>query len=71
MENSGSEVVETTWTGVRPPNWFNQLLGADFAGTPLQSGDYIAIRITRGSAILYGAAVDNTTNDASVQVVTR
>jgi hypothetical protein len=49
-------------------NWFNQLAGSDFAGVPLNGGDYLAIHVTRGGAILYGAAVDNLTNDPSVQV---
>lgn len=53
------------------PNWFNQLSGADFAGIALQGGDYLAIRVTKGRAILYGAAVDNVTNDPSVEVVMR
>jgi len=37
----------------------------------LNGGDYLVIHLLRGSAILYGAAVDNLTNDPSVQVVTR
>jgi CSLREA domain-containing protein len=53
------------------PNWFNQLAASDFAGMALGSGDYLVIRVTRGRAILYGAAVDNLTNDPSVQVVTK
>jgi hypothetical protein len=53
------------------PNWFNQLSGPDFAGIALNGGDYILIHVTRGSAILYGAAIDNLTNDPSVQVVSK
>ncbi|HEX2835625.1 MAG TPA: Calx-beta domain-containing protein [Thermoanaerobaculia bacterium] len=49
------------------PNFFSQNPAAAFAG---RAGDYIEIEITRGSAILYGAAVDNITNDPSVEVLT-
>ncbi|HEX7677168.1 MAG TPA: hypothetical protein VF713_03525 [Thermoanaerobaculia bacterium] len=63
--------IRHTSTRELAANWFNQMTGGDFAGVPLQSGDYIVIRVTRGSAILYGATVDNTTNDPSVQMVTR
>ena len=52
-------------------NWFNQIGANDFAGIALASGDYLVIRVARGSAILYGATIDNLTNDASVQLVTR
>ncbi|MGN6184500.1 MAG: beta strand repeat-containing protein, partial [Thermoanaerobaculia bacterium] len=51
------------------PQWFNQLPGSDFAGIALQGGDYLVLHIRNGSAILYGAAVDNITNDPSVEVV--
>ena len=50
-------------------NWFNQIPGNDFAGIALNSGDYLVIHVTRGSAILYGATIDNVTNDPSVQVL--
>jgi CSLREA domain-containing protein len=64
-----SGATRHTFTRDFAPNWFNQLAAADFAGIELQSGDYVVITITRGSAILYGAAVDNITNDPSVQVL--
>ncbi|HEX7155181.1 MAG TPA: Calx-beta domain-containing protein [Thermoanaerobaculia bacterium] len=51
--------------------WFNQVAAAGFAGVPLNAGDYLAITVVRGSAILYGASVDNATNDPSVQVATK
>ncbi|HEX7149841.1 MAG TPA: Calx-beta domain-containing protein [Thermoanaerobaculia bacterium] len=52
-------------------NWFHQVSGADFAGAPLSAGDYLVIRVTRGSAVLYGATIDNRTNDPAVEVLTR
>jgi len=60
-----------TMTREFEPNWFNQMPAADFAAVAPRSGDYIAVHVTHGSAILYGAAVDNETNDPSVQVVTK
>jgi hypothetical protein len=54
-----------------PAMWFSQVSGDAFAGLALRAGDYIAVRVTRGSAILYGAAIDNTTNDPSVHLVTK
>jgi hypothetical protein len=54
-----------------PAMWFSQMSGDELAGITLRGGDYIAVRVTRGSAILYGAAVDNVTNDPSVHLVTK
>ncbi|HEX7832426.1 MAG TPA: Calx-beta domain-containing protein, partial [Thermoanaerobaculia bacterium] len=51
------------------PNYFQQLPVIAFTDTPLQPGDYLEIVVTHGSALLYGATVDNITNDPSVQVV--
>ena len=53
------------------PNWFNQMTVTDFAQGSLEPGDYLVIHVTRGSAILYGASVDNVSNDPSVQLVTK
>ena len=49
------------------PNFFEQVSADDFAGVPLQPDDSIEIVVERGSAILYGATTDNTTNDPSFQ----
>ena len=54
-----------------PGNWFHQFPAGAFAGVPLQAGDYIAVTVTKGSAILYGASVDNLTNDPSVEIAIR
>jgi hypothetical protein len=37
----------------------------------LRPGDYVSIRVTRGAAIVYGAVVDNITNDPSVHLVVK
>jgi hypothetical protein len=49
------------------PNFFEQVSGNEFAGVPLQENDSIEIVVERGSAIVYGATTDNTTNDPSFQ----
>ena len=40
-------------------------------GTTLQAGDSIEVVMVSGSAIVYGATVDNRTNDAALQVLRR
>ena len=49
------------------PNYFVQQSAGDFLGTTLEPNDSIEIRIDRGSVILYGATIDNITNDPSIQ----
>jgi hypothetical protein len=61
------EVLHTL-TREYPPAYFVQQPAAIFAE---RAGDFIEVEITSGSAFLYGAAVDNTTNDPSVQVLTK
>ena len=64
-------VVRNTVTRDYAANWFNQFPGAEWTGVSLNAGDYVTVRVTRGSAILYGAAVDNITNDPSVQILAK
>ena len=52
-----------------PETFFDQLPGDTFAGTQLRANDSIEIRITAGSAFLYGVTVDNQTNDSSLQLL--
>lgn len=49
------------------PNYFIQESASDFLGTTLEASDTIEVRIDRGSVILYGATVDNITQDPSIQ----
>jgi hypothetical protein len=51
-----------------PPNYFVQQSSSVFLGAPLGPGDSLTVRVTAGSAVVYGATVDNTTNDPSFQV---
>ncbi len=70
VRNHAGTIVHTE-TRDYVPNYFTQLAASTFAGTPLSAGDYLEVHITHGSAILYGASVDNVTNDPSVEVVVK
>src|ERR1700693_1833325 len=52
-----------------PPTHFEQTDAASFLGGALGSDQSIEISIVSGSAIIYGATADNTTNDSSIQFV--
>jgi len=45
------------------PNTWDQKAWADFTGAALVSGDYVAISVSDGAAIVDGSMVDNVTND--------
>jgi len=61
-------VVLATVNRTYPPHYFIQTDVASFTGTTSFSGsDSIEITIIYGSAIVYGASTDNTTNDPAVQ----
>jgi hypothetical protein len=49
------------------PIFFEQTSAADFANVPIHANDSIEISVSRGSAVIYGATTDNTTNDPSFQ----
>jgi hypothetical protein len=63
---SGS--VTSTFSKTYPPNFFVQTSLVDFvpAGVPLPGDDSLDFQIDSGSAIVYGATADNTTNDPSL-----
>lgn len=50
-------------------NFFEQVSVAQLLGVPSQPGDTIVLFATEGRVFAYGAIIDNTTNDPSVQVV--
>jgi hypothetical protein len=54
------------------PTHFEQTSSANFLlGLALTGGESITIRITSGSAFIYGATTDNKTNDPSIQFARR
>jgi pre-peptidase len=64
--------VTRTLTRTYPPNYFEQRDSASFLnGAPVAANESITIQIVSGSAIVYGATVDNRTNDPSLQLATR
>lgn len=53
------------------PNELLQQSGDAVAGVTLLANDSVEIRISSGSAIVYGTTVDNATNDSSLQLLDR
>ena len=69
--NAAGTVVQTLSKSY-PPTFFEQISGAEFlGGAPLGASDSITIRVTAGSAIVYGVTADNTTQDPSIQFASR
>jgi hypothetical protein len=52
-----------------PPSTFWQEPAEALFGAPLSANAQIAVEVSAGTAIVYGAAVDNVTNDPSIQFV--
>jgi hypothetical protein len=67
VRNRDGAVVRTE-TKFYPANYFEQVGGAAFAGGPIGPNDTVAITVGAGSAIVYGAATDNKTQDPAMQV---
>lgn len=64
--------VTRTLTRTYPPNYFEQRDSASFLnGAPVAANESITIQVVSGSAIVYGATVDNRTNDPSLQLAKR
>lgn len=71
VRDKDGNVVKTT-THSYAPTFFTQPPSSSFLdGYVLTGGETITIDITSGAAILYGSTTDNTTNDPSVQFLTR
>ena len=59
--------VRTTGSKFLAPSYFAQQSADAFLGIPLLANDTISFAVTGGSAIVYGATTDNTTQDPSLQ----
>ncbi len=69
--NASGTVVQT-FNRNYAPNFFEQISAAEFlAGAPFGINDSITIHIDSGSAIVYGANADNSTQDPSIQFATK
>jgi hypothetical protein len=62
-------VLKHTTTKTYDPTYFEQQPSGTFLGVALQANDSIQVSVDSGSAVLYGATADNTTNDPSIQFV--
>jgi hypothetical protein len=51
-----------------PANWFSQFTAEDLTGAPLGPNHTVVISVDSGSAIVYGAAIENATGDATLQI---
>lgn len=61
--------VTRTVTRTYPANYFEQRdSGAFLGGAPVVSNDTLTVEVVSGSAIVYGATIDNRTNDPSMQL---
>ncbi len=64
-----SGVILNTVTKTYFPTFFEQQSAATLLGAPLGPNSSIEVSVSSGSAIVYGATVDNVTNDPSIQFV--
>jgi hypothetical protein len=64
--------VTRTLNRTYAPSYFEQRdSGAFLEGAPLAANDTITVQVVSGGAIVYGATVDNQTNDPSLQLARR
>ena len=54
-------------TKTYPPTFYEQQSASTLLGGPIAADDSIEVTVSGGSAFVYGATVDNTTNDPSAQ----
>ena len=62
-----SGVVINTVTKEYEPTFYEQQSAATLLGAPLPPNASIEVSVSSGSAIIYGATIDNVTNDPSIQ----
>lgn len=71
VRNAGGSVTRTL-TRAYPANYFEQRDSAAFLeGAAVAANDTIVVEIVSGRAIVYGATIDNRTNDPSMQLARR
>jgi uncharacterized protein YjdB len=71
VRDKDGAIVKTT-TKSYGPTFFRQFVSSEILdGYILTGGETIAIQLTAGSAFIYGATTDNTTQDPSVQFARR
>ena len=70
VRDAGGTVVNTV-TKTYGATFYEQQSATTYLGAPLPANASIEISISSGSAIVYGATVDNVTNDPSIQFARR
>lgn len=68
VRDAGGAIVRTV-TKTYDPTFYEQQSAETLLGGPIAANDQIEVSVSSGSAIIYGATVDNTTNDPSIQFV--
>jgi hypothetical protein len=66
VRDAGGALVRTI-TKTYNPTFYEQQPASTLLGGPINADDSIEVSVSSGSAIVYGATVDNTTNDPSIQ----
>jgi len=62
-----SGVIQATVTKTYGPTFYEQQSASTLLGGPLAANGSIEVSVSSGSAIVYGATIDNVTNDPSIQ----
>jgi hypothetical protein len=65
--HDASGAVINTVTKEYDPTFYEQQSASTLLGTPLPPNASIEVSVSTGSAIIYGATIDNVTNDPSIQ----
>jgi hypothetical protein len=66
-QRDASGAVIRIVTKTYPPTFYEQQPASTLLGGPVAADDSIDVSVSSGSAFIYGATIDNTTNDPSIQ----
>jgi hypothetical protein len=66
-QRDASGAIIRNVTRTYDPTFYEQQPASTLLGGPIAADDSIEISVSSGSAFIYGATVDNTTNDPSAQ----
>jgi hypothetical protein len=66
-QRDASGAIIRSVTKTYPPTFYEQQPASTLLGGPIAADDSIDVSVSGGSAFVYGATVDNTTNDPSIQ----
>ena len=66
QKNASGAIIRSV-TKTYPPTFYEQQSASTLLGGPIAADDSIEVSVSGGSAFVYGATIDNTTNDPSIQ----